>query len=362
MQRSLRRIIFYSFVLAFAIAGPLVVAYSFGYTFDLSTATIATTGGILVKSSTPRLTVFLDGSFLKETGLITGSMLVTDVEPGTRLVRLEKTGFRSWSKPIAVSPLVVTELRNIILVPHPLLIATSSAAELAAAEATTTAANGLALSRRGELILNRDGAVKKIAENAHSFTANEEAIFFVDQNGFLARYALPGGDITLLGRPGFFLEKRPMRFVAGRGLLAILDSSGGLYLFSEGSTTAEPVEAGVKDVAFDSRGEKMLIVKDTAVDLVWLKDNAHQPFEKKGTREEILRSPVAIREARWLFQTDAHVVWRTREGIFLTEIDGRGGRTTTELVSGAVDELLTLPSLPNTIFYKKGKAVYKIEL
>ncbi|MBI2053587.1 MAG: hypothetical protein HYT41_02495, partial [Candidatus Sungbacteria bacterium] len=87
-----------------------------------------------------------------------------------------------------------------------------------------------------------------------------------------------------------------------------------------------------------------------------------ETLQKKGILEEVLTDTAAILEARWFYATDAHVVWRMRDGIYFAEIDHRGGINKTELVSDIADELLTYPSVPNAIFWRIGKNIYKTEL
>ena len=340
----------------------MLVAYSLGYTLNLSTATFESTGGIFIKSQTPRLAVFLDGAFVKETGFITGSTLLTDVAPGVHLIRLEKPDFRPWSKTIAVGPTAVTELRSVVLVPYRLAIATSTAAELAAIRATSTAPQTFAIDKAGNLVAGRGIQAKKIAENVHSFAAIDNAVFFVGQNGFLARYASDSQELATIGRPGFFLDKEPLRFVAGAGIFAIIDSTGGLFLYDEASRVVTPVTSEVREVAFDTEEEKLLIAKEQGIEILWLKDNTYQPFQPKGMIEAIVTETTPIREAHWYYGTDAHAVYRTRQGVFLTETDTRGGGNTVQLLDSPGDELIPSPAFPNAIFYKKGKTVFKIEL
>ncbi len=368
MTRQKRRIIFYCLTLVFLIAGPLIVAYAVGYAFNFSTAHFDRTGGVFIKSKTPRLSVFLDGAFVKETGLLAGSALLPDILPGTHLVRLEKEGFRPWSKTIRVSPAEVTELRSILLAPHPAFAATSTAQELASAAAADaavpTSAPALSLDSRGRLRTAAGSAARVILENVHSYALAGATVFFVDKNGFFARYDMATKVITSIGRPGFFLTNTRLRFVAGPGqkFVAILDSSDGLFLFDEDASTLSPVAGNVKEVSFDGTGEKLLLARERSADILWLADNTHQPFQKKGALEEIISRDWQIREARWLYKTDSHIVWRDRDGVFLTEIDRRGDAATNELVAGPVDEIAAFPSLPDVVFYRRGKTIFKIEL
>lgn len=363
MSRQKRRIIFYLLTLIFIVAGPLIVAYAFGYAFNFSTTRFQRTGGIFIKSSTPRLSVFLDGALTKETGILTGSTLLTDIVPGTHLVRLEKIGFRPWSKTLTVASAEVVEMRNILLVPHPISSATSSRDEMISlAPAPAGAKSPILLDGRGRLRSGRGAAARTLIDNVHAYAEAGDTIFFVDKNGFFARYDTITREITTIARPGFFLTDARLRFIIGDKFVAIIDPSGGLFLFDRDADTLAALTGGVKDASFDSEEKKLLIVRERMVSILWLADNTHQQFQKKGVIEQIFSSDSPIREAHWLYQTDSHIVWRDRDGVFVTEIDRRGNANTAELVSGAADEIATFPSLPGAIFYRRGKTIYKIEL
>ncbi|MFY9462676.1 MAG: hypothetical protein WAP52_00635, partial [Candidatus Sungiibacteriota bacterium] len=353
MTRQKRRIIFYSLTLVFLIAGPLIITYAIGYAFNFSTARFDQTGGIFIKSPMPRLSVFLDGAFVKETGLLAGSALLTDILPGMHLLRLEKSGFRSWSKTIVVAPAEVTELRTLLLAPYPVNAATSTAEEMSAAvEITPAPTEALTLDARGRIIAGRGLNSRVILENVYSYAPIDDTIFFVDKNGFFARYDIDG-KITSIARPGFFLTSAPLRFIAGpkQKFLAIIDPSGGLFLFDIAAETLSPIAGNIKNISFDSDEEKLLLTHERSVSIFWLADNTRQPFQKRGVIEEIISRDWVIRSAHWLYKTDSHIIWRDRDGIFLTEIERRGGSDTTELIAGAVDEIATFPSFPDSLFY-----------
>lgn len=362
MSKKRRRFIFYALVLIFCIAGPLVVAYAFGLVYDFSRAGFRQTGGIFIKSPIPRLSIFLDGALVKETGILVGSALLTDVDPGTRLVRLEKPGFASWSKTVLVEPAAVTEFRGVVLVPRPLAVATSSVAQMQEAGATTTPATAPLLRANGDLAAGKSKQSPVLVKRVHAFASSPAAVWFVDKNGFFARRDPATGAVRTIGRPGFFIGKTPFRFFLGTAAVGVIDSSGGLFLFEERSGQIRAVAAGAEDMLFDEDEERVLIRKERGIDILWLQDNKRQPFEKAGMLETVATLNVPIREARWFYATGEHIVYRTRNGLFLIEIDGRGGRNTAELVSGATDEIFTFSALPGAIFYRIDKTIYKITL
>lgn len=383
MQRRTRRIIFYSLIGVFVVAGPLLVAHAVGYRMDLKTLAVEKTGGIFIKSKTPRLSVFLDGAFMKETSFISGSTLLTEINPHPHLIRLEKQNHHPWFKTVRVEPTKVVELRHIILVPKPVPIATSTAFSPGAPNDPSFGALLLALApqtpkslqtpapklpppfrldKDHTLVAAAAGNIRPLASHVHSIASFDDALFFVDKNGFFARLDLITEEVLTLGRPGFYLDQGPLQFAkTPAGELTILDPSGGLFILDSANTLVAAA-SGVNAVHFDLEGEKIALAKTQSVEVLWRKDNPQQPFQRKGDHEIIMHTDTKIRDVRWFLGDNAHLLIRTNEGIFFTELDGRGGRNTVELVSGPTDELITTPKLPHTVLFKKRKEMYQIEL
>ncbi len=360
MRKSSRRKIFYTLVLAFIILTPLILAYSWGYTLDIFQGRIEKTGGIFIKSAARGLTVFLNNQLVKETPFFSGGVLLTGMEAATYLLRVEKADYQPWSKTVEVKPGIVTELRNIILIPQTLSAATSTPRENALILATSTPSY-TRLTNKGNLTITVGKSTKVIASSTVAFYELPNEVFFINQNGFLAKFNIETGALDTLGRPGFYLAPRPWQWESNEGMLTILDPSGGLFL-SDGSREISPVESGVKNFSYDGHYKKILLQKADSLEILWMKDNPYQPFQRQGTRESILRSDSKILEARWFYGDDAHAVIRTEEGVFLTEIDGRGGRHTVELITEPVEDLATVRDLPRAVFFKKAKRWFKIDL
>ncbi len=370
MTRLNRRFFFYLLAAFFLLLAPLIIGYSLGYNFSFTQKLVTQTGGIFVKSKTPRLSLFLNNGFVKSTSLLSGGALLTDLSPGSYLIRMEKEGHVPWSKTAEVKPSIVTELRNVILFPRTIPYATSTREEISFIEkAGMPAKENLpeilkTINARieGQRIVRQVGTTTQIiASQIHSLTAVGKDIFFVDTNGFLARLNPETTSIQTLGRPGFFLEK-PLRFFPSPAKeIAVLDAAGGLYILYE-SDELIPIGGGIRNIHFDLRGNKALLLHENMIEVLWLKDNPLQPFQKRGVVEKILMLESEIQDAQWFYADNWHVVIQTEEGIFITELDGRGGRNTIELVEEETDALLTLPEKPNAVFFQRGKLWFKIEL
>jgi len=355
-----RKFFFYFLAVVFLFLGPVVVAYSFGYRLDFKTGLIEKTGGIFLKSNVSNASVFLNGLFEKETSFISGGVLLPEIYPGTYLVRIEKGGFSPWSKPVQVEPELVTEIRNILLIPEPLISATSTKEEIALISQKPPLPI-LTLDKKHNLTQRNATSSAIIATDIDSFGVIDSTIYFINRNGFLAQTTLGSGAIDSIGRPGFYLSGKASFVKSPLGEVAIIDGSGGLFLLSP-EREIKPLDGGVKKVAFDIEGEKMLLLKDRSLELMWTQDNRYQPFQKKGTKELLVTFPKPIEDAHWFFDDEAHVVYRTKDGVYIAEIDGRGGKNIFELIPERVEEIATSVDFPNTIFYAIKSAWYKIQL
>lgn len=363
MKKRTRRFFFYSLLAIFIIAAPFLLASSFGYTINFTTQAVESTGGIFIKSRIPRLSIFLNGAFIKETAFFSGGALLTDIPPGAHLVRLEKSGFIPWSKTVLVEPIRVSEFRNILLVPSPLPVATSTSEERSAIERAKKMppVSEFKINKKGDLTETRGASTIVIAHNVHSFDVLDDALYYILNTGFLARLNLASRTIDTLGHPGFFLNERRVAFVRSPGgELALIDSSGGFFILE--NEKVKGIEGGVKKLFFDRWGDKVLLVKDQELAVYWVHENPYQPFQKQGTIEAVLQSPVPIVDARWYFRDNAHIVMNAREGVLFIETDGRGGRNSAQLLKERVDELITTTEITEAIFYKKGKTYFTITL
>lgn len=364
MLQKKRYFLFYALVLFFFVAAPLLAAFALGYTVNFALVSIEKTGGIFLKSTRRgNIAVMLDGSLAKETSFFSRGALLTEISSGMHLVRIEKEGYYPWFKSVPIIEAQVTELRDIFLVPVPIHYATSTDTDKLLLNALSTNSKSPSIDTKGNLI-SSDKDSDIIASNINSFGMVRAGLLMVDKNGFLS--FAKGDRIDVLTRPGFYLAKdAPIRFVESpKGEIAIIDSSGGLFLLTQ-DNTLHILGGEARNAAFDSGGEKLLIQKEQAVEVLWREDNTYQPFQKKGNREALLTVDIlndSIKNAHWYYGDNAHVIIHARNGIYLTEIDGRGGRNTVELVNASVDEIITTPKDPEAVFFRKGNDVYRIEL
>lgn len=118
MKKIERRILFYGLAIVFLVITPLVLAYSFGYSFDQKSGTVIATGGIFIKTNQTAITISISGGEKKQTSFLASGALFSDLPEGTYAVTIEKNGFRQWKKQIPVIKQTVSEYRGIYLIPE----------------------------------------------------------------------------------------------------------------------------------------------------------------------------------------------------------------------------------------------------
>lgn len=102
-------------VLIFIIIAPLILLYSFGYRLD-SSYTLQKTGGVFIHSDIANSSVFIDGKYFKNSGIFIRNTLIQNLTPNKKYkIKVQKNGYQSWIKDMAVYPSIVSEGRVLLL-------------------------------------------------------------------------------------------------------------------------------------------------------------------------------------------------------------------------------------------------------
>jgi hypothetical protein len=109
-----RRIVLWTFIVAFAVVAPAVVFYTSGYRWNAKKGVVERNATLIVDSVPSGASVVLNGIVTHETTPIT----LQDVTPGTYRIRIEKDGYFPWEKTLEVRPERVTFITNLWLWPR----------------------------------------------------------------------------------------------------------------------------------------------------------------------------------------------------------------------------------------------------
>jgi hypothetical protein len=103
--------------IVFILLAPVIVLYSLGYRLD-NQYSLQKTGGIFIHSSIANSSVFVDNHFFKGTGIFIRNTLIQDLIPNKKYtIRVEKDGYQTWVKDIAVYPSFVSE-GTVLMLPN----------------------------------------------------------------------------------------------------------------------------------------------------------------------------------------------------------------------------------------------------
>lgn len=111
MKKQVRRSLFVIFLGAFLITAPMVVLYTAGYRYNFGTGQVVQTG-ILSVGSTPKGAEIVINE--KSAGATTPALL-KNVFPGDHEVAVQKDGYSSWTKTLAVESRATTFADDVVL-------------------------------------------------------------------------------------------------------------------------------------------------------------------------------------------------------------------------------------------------------
>jgi len=111
LNKRARRLFFGFLVLIFFVSTPILVMYTIGYRYDWQTNRILETGVISIDAEPRDANVFLSNVHITKRL----PFRLTNRAPGTYNLRIEKTGYKTWSKNIDVSSKQTTYIKNISL-------------------------------------------------------------------------------------------------------------------------------------------------------------------------------------------------------------------------------------------------------
>lgn len=118
MEKRTRRILFLFFFSVFTVVAPILILYVQGYRIDFENKKLTQTGGIFIKTITPKQAeVHLDDKPAAKTDLFFSSTLIENLLPKTYNIKVQKQNYYVWEKNLEVKEKQVVEARNIVLFP-----------------------------------------------------------------------------------------------------------------------------------------------------------------------------------------------------------------------------------------------------
>lgn len=331
MTRRIRRFFFWTITLFFVLATPTVLLYAWGYSFDWQNKKPVLTGGLYLKSTPKKAEIYLL-SQSKIFGLGTNNKskeetpaFIKRLLPRTYQVKIIKQGFHPWQKKLKVESKLVTEARNILLVPLEPVIETVN---------------------------------EKLPENfsLEEFLPQEKSsndVFYIQQPS----YILYRTDSINSFQEQINLAPLPVNqeyeiFVSPNKKIAVLSTNNQLYLLKSETRTFELISQNVQGVQFSNDNKKLLYFTPTEIWVYYLEDILLQPNKKAGQKELITRLSQKIKQALWYPKTNEHIIFAVGQVVKIIELDDRDYRNTHDLFNFEINQIA---------YHQKDKKLYFVQ-
>ncbi len=272
MSHFTRKAFLYLAIILFLLIAPTVIAYALGYSFDWQTKKPVLTGGFYLKSVPKKASIYVNDKIKGET-----PDFIKRLVPKYYQVKIEKEGYHSWEKNLKIESQIVTEVKNIILIP-----------------------------KKPEL--KEENIFPLIEEPLHTFHLKNNILYEGDEQISLA--PLEDGEYEILVK---------------NNEVALLNND--LYLLSPSKT----FETIIKNVSFAqfSENNRLLYLTNNEI---WIYDFNSQ------SKELITRSSQEIKQAAWYL--NEHIIFTTEEMARIIEIDSRDKRNIFNLVEMEIDRII----------------------
>ncbi|OGZ36685.1 MAG: hypothetical protein A3A94_00805 [Candidatus Portnoybacteria bacterium RIFCSPLOWO2_01_FULL_43_11] len=358
MTKTARRFLLTSLIIVFLLIAPAVLFYAWGYSFDWQNKKPVLTGGIYLESIPKKAEIYVNDELKART-----PKLVKRLLPREYQIKLVKKDHHPWQKKMRVESKLVTEARNIFLVPQ------KPALELI----RNDAGNNFSL----EEFLKTDGERKIIIKAEKILSGLNTGTTSLDQ---IVSYKVIDQDIFYLQKPSYILyqtdlsgavknqvslsplpENNYQIFISPDRNLAVLDNKDRLYFLNQENKNFENLAENIKEVQFSKDGKKLLYFSKSEIWVYYLKENLIQPFKKAGEKELITRLSQEIKQAIWYPETNEHIIFSVGSLVKITELDGRDIRNTVDFLEKETSQI-AYDQETESLYFTEGEKLYSVSL
>jgi len=323
MTRRIRRLLFCSAILFFVVATPSILFYAWGYSFDWQNKKLVLTGGLYLKSSPEKTDIYLNDKLKKEET----PAFIKRLLPKEYQVKITKQGFHPWQKKLRVESKLVTEAKNILLIPLNPEIET----------------------------VNEE---LPVGFSLKEFFAQEEsdAIFYIQPLSYILYKTDQNGSyqeqISLAPLPS---NHQYEIFVSSNEKIAVLNEKRQLYFLNPETRSFELLEENVQEVQFANDNKKLLYSTPTEIWVYYLEDILIQPNKKAREKELITRLSQKIEQVLWFDQTNEHIIFMVSQTVKIIELDDRDYRNAHDLFDFEISQIVYSPTDKKLYFVKEDK-------
>jgi len=288
-------------VLFFVLATPMVLLYSWGYSFDWQEKNFVLTGGLYLKSIPKKAEIYVNDQLQNEQTPV----FVKRLLPKEYQIRVSLPDYHSWQKTLKVESRIVTEAKNILLIP---------------------------LSPKIEVVnpeLPLNFSLKDFVQE------ESEIIFYVHQ---------PSQILYKTNKEGSFREQissTPLPwghqyrvFASSNEQIALLDEEGQLCLLNPKTKEFDSINQNVQGLEFSNNNRRLLYYTSSEI---WI-HHLGGSDEIAESKELVTRLSQEIKQAIW-YKTNEHIIFSIEGNIKIVELDSRGDRNIISITESQAQEI-----------------------
>lgn len=318
MNSKTRRIILCLIILFFILISPVIILYSLGYSFDWQEKEIVLTGGLYIKSVPKKATVYINDKPKEET-----PVFIKRLVPKYYQIKVVKEGYYEWRKKLKIESKLVTEAKDIVLIP-----------------------------------INPE--IKVINEKIPDNFSLEE---------YISEENIISNDIFYIHKPSFIIYKTDKEnsfqeqissaslpenqeyeiIVSNNQQIAVLSNNKQLYILNKETRNFELIKENVQQAQFSYDNGKLLYYTPNEIWIYYLNNN--QQDEKTGEYELITRLSQKIERAIW-YETNNHIIFLVNSKIKIIELDSRDEKNIVDIMEIDAQEIA---------YSKKDQLLYLIK-
>jgi len=300
-------------------------------------------GGLYFKVRPIDAEVAVSGVMVKRTSIFFGTTLFENLLPKTYYVKIEKEGFSPWQKNLEVTEQIVTEAKNIVLIPlNPdfseiasntedfwfsadeknliytkigvkKIVWTADISNIKILTATTTAE---------KLAAAEPEIPKTIATSSLAYERLSDSIVWLSKDGFLYSSGIDGKTSEKISKEKLTVKPKAAYIIGAADLSKIfLRENTILYYLDPNTKNFLKISDTAKGLKFSPDNKKIVFYGNNEIWLYFLEREQGQPQRQEKEKLFLMKFSEKIGDIFWL--TNHYLVFNVGGEIKVSEIDDR---------------------------------------
>ncbi len=393
MEKRVRTILFFIFLLIFIVIAPLLTLYVQGYRFDFENKKLTQTGALFIKTISPKQAeIYIDNKLTQKTDFFFSSALIENLLPKKYNIKVQKQDHYAWEKNLEIKEKQVAEAKNIILFPQDpnfKLLSTNidnawfskdkkkavikeseknvwslklynleknvkshllketdisqTGADLVDLEFTDNNNLLLQIANKEQIsyfnlqinripsLLTKTKAPQSVIENALVYKVFNENIYYLDDLGDFYKT-----DVSLIknekiaSSPFNIKQETEYKLYIYDKAIFLLEEKT-VYFFNQDEKIFEKFSENINSLKISPDQKKIAYFSDSEIKILFLEEQTFQPRRQAMEAIFLIRLSENIKDVFWI--NSNYLLFTTNNALKITEIDNRDQVNTIDLVT-----------------------------